>query len=168
MLYCIHANEKVKVGTRMGKKYYVELTKEEHERVLTATKSKDTSDTVKKRCNILIMADKSAGKPAKQEEIALRYGVSRVTVYQTIKDYQICGLDYVLRKRTHEKPPRKAVVDGEAEAKIIALACGEPPQGFSRWTVRLLTQRVIELKILESVGRETIRTTLKKRNLSLT
>ncbi|WP_232229196.1 hypothetical protein [Paenibacillus zanthoxyli] len=54
------------------------------------------------------------------------------------------------------------------EARIIALACSEPPEGYARWTIRLLTRRVIELKILESVGAETIRTTLKKQNLSLT
>ncbi|MGM1023708.1 MAG: hypothetical protein ACQEXV_25015 [Bacillota bacterium] len=57
---------------------------------------------------------------------------------------------------------------GEVEARIIALACSEPPKGYARWTIRLLTRRVIELNILESVGRETIRTTLKKQNLSLT
>jgi len=152
----------------MGKKHFVELTKEEHKKVLDTLNSKIASKTVKRRCNILIMSDKSAEKPATQEEIAARYDVTTVTIWQTIKDYQIRGLDYVLRPRIHAKPPRSPVVDGEAEAKIVALACGKPPEGFARWTVRLLTERVVELQILDSVGRETIRTTLKKRNLSLT
>ena len=152
----------------MGKKYFIEFTAEERKKVQEALNSKTTSKTVRKRCNILLMADVSAGKPAKQEEIATRYGVSTVTVWQTIKDYQVCGLDYVLRPRIHEKPPREPVVDGESEAKIVALACGEPPEGFSRWTVRLLTTRIVELQILDSVGRETVRTTLKKLNLNLT
>jgi len=152
----------------MGKRHFVELTQEEHKKVLETLNSNNVSETVKRRCNILIMSDKSAGKPASQEEIAARYDVTTVTIWRTIKDYQVCGLDYVLRSRTHEKPPRKPVVDGESEAKIVALACGKPPEGFSRWTVRLLTDRVIEMQILDSVGRETIRTTLKKLNLSLT
>lgn len=152
----------------MGKKYHIELTKEEHERVIEALISNETSKTVKKRCNILIMADKSAGKPATQEEIATRYGISVVTVWQTIKDYTVCGLNYILRPRIHEKPPRAYAVDGEAEAKIIALTCGEPPKGFSRWTIRLLTKKVIELEIVPSISPETIRTTLKKLSLSLT
>jgi len=151
----------------MGRKNLVEFTKAERARVQEALNSKTTSKTVKKRCNILLMADTAAGKPAKQEEIAIRCGISTVTVWRTIKDYQVCGLDYVLRPRIHETPPRTPVVDGEAEAKIIALACGNPPKGFSRWTVRLLTKQIIELKILDSVGRETVRTTLKKLNLNL-
>ncbi|MNP73577.1 hypothetical protein D3C76_1703110 [compost metagenome] len=57
---------------------------------------------------------------------------------------------------------------GELEARIIALACSEPPEGYARWTIRLLTRRVIELNIMESVGREMSRATLKKRNLILT
>jgi hypothetical protein len=89
-------------------------------------------------------------------------------VYQTIKDYYQNGLEYVLRRRKHENPPRTPIVNGEDEARIIALACGEPPEGFSRWSVRLLTNRIVELQIVPSIGRETVRSTLKKHNLSLT
>ncbi|WP_240763231.1 helix-turn-helix domain-containing protein [Paenibacillus thalictri] len=73
-----------------------------------------------------------------------------------------------MRYRERAEPARPSQVTWEVEARIIALACSEPPPGYARWTIRLLTRRVIELNILESVGRETIRTTLKKRNLSLT
>jgi len=121
----------------------------------------DTPKTIRKRCNILLLADISVGKPLIQEEIASRCGVSDICVYQTVKDYCVQGLSYVLRRREHENPPRKPVVTGEDEARIIALACGEPPEGFSRWTVRLLTQRIVELQIVPSIGRETVRTTLK-------
>jgi len=110
----------------------------------------------------------SVGKPQPQEEIARRCGVSEVCVYQTVKDYCIEGLAHVLRRRTHTKPPREPVVTGEGEARIVALACSEPPDGRSRWTVRLLTEQIIVLEIVPSIGRETVRTTLKKHNLSLT
>jgi len=114
------------------------------------------------------MADESMGKPMTQEEMAARCGVSDVTVYHTVRDYCERGIEYALHFQKREKLPRPAIVTGEKEARIIALACGEPPAGFSRWTVRLLTEKVVELSIMPEVSRETIRRTLKKRNLSLT
>ena len=152
----------------MNKKYTVGLTEEERLQIFQTVDGTDTPKTIRKRCNVLLLADTSAGKPVIQDEIALRCGISDVCVYQTVKDYCIKGLDYVLRRREHENPPRKPIVTGEDEARIIALACGEPPEGFSRWTVRLLTSRIVELKIVPSIGRETVRMVLKKRNLSLT
>jgi len=148
----------------MNKKYAVELTKEERLLVFETVDNKTTPKTIRKRCNILLFADASVGKPIKQEEIAIRCSVSDVCVYQTIKDFCIKGLAYVLRRREHTNPPRKPIVTGEDEARIIALACGEPPEGFSRWTVRMLTNRIIELEIVPSIGRETVRSTLKKHN----
>ena len=150
----------------MKKKYIVNLSQSEREKVFETVDAEDTPKTIRKRCNILLLADATVGKPLTQEEIAARCGVSDICVYQTVKDYCCSGLGYVLRRRVHKKPPRKPVVTGEDEAKIIALACGEPPEGFSRWTVRLLTKRIVELEIVPSIGRETVRTTLKKHNLS--
>lgn len=152
----------------MYKKYHVKLTRSERKEIFEIADFAGTPKTLRKRCNILLLADEVTGKPIIQEEIAVRCGVSDVTAYQTIKDYAINGLEYVLRRRKHAEPPRKPKVTGEMEARIIALACGEPPEGFTRWTVRLLTQRVIELEIVEAIGRETIRTTLKKHSLNLT
>jgi transposase len=150
----------------MLKKYHVALKPEERKQIFTTVDAPETSKTVRRRCNILLLSDETTGKPISQEEIAARCGVSDVTVYQTVKDYHMNGISYVLRRRTHEEPPRKPIVTGETEARIIALACGTPPEGFSRWTVRLLTQRVVELEIVPSIGRETVRTALKKHNLS--
>ncbi|WP_226002987.1 helix-turn-helix domain-containing protein [Paenibacillus sp. BJ-4] len=99
--------------------------------------------------------------------MARRSGVSDVTVFYTVKDYCTRGLHETLSYRKRAEPARPSQVTDEVEARIITLACSEPPEGYARWTVRLLTRRVIELNILESVGRETIRTTLKKQNLNL-
>jgi len=77
-------------------------------------------------------------------------------------------VEYSLRRRIHEKPPRAAIVTGEKEARIVSMACGAAPEGRTRWTVRLLAEKVVELGIMEKVSHETIRATLKKRNLSLT
>jgi hypothetical protein len=152
----------------MHKKYRINLTEAEKNQIHEVKNTPATSKTVRNRCNILLLSDESVGKPPNQEEISKRCGVSDVTVYQTVKDYATLGLEYVLRRRVHAEPPVTRIISGESEARIIALACSEPPKGYARWSVRLLTQRVIELRIVETVGRETIRTTLKKRNLNLT
>ena len=152
----------------MNKKYIVKLNESERKQILETIYATNISNTVKKRCNILLLADESIGKSMVHDEIAKRTGVSDVTVYNTAKDYCNKGLDYVLRCRVHAKPPNAPVVNGEEEARIIALACGQPPDGYSKWTVRLLTKRIMELEIVPSIGRETVRRTLKKRNLSLT
>jgi transposase len=151
----------------MNKKYVVELMPFERKRIQDIANAKTVSTTIRKRANILLLADERAGKPMKQEEISVRCGVSNVTVFHTLKEYCTCGLDYTLKfKRTKATNP--PIVTGEAQAHIIALACGKPPSGFNRWTIRLLTERIVELKILEHVSRETVRRTLKKHNLSLT
>lgn len=152
----------------MNKKYTVELTEEERLLIFETVDANDTPKTIRKRCNVLLLADISVGQAIIQKEIANRCGVSDVCVYQTIKDYCINGLSYILRRREHENPPRKPIVNGEDEARIIALACGQPPEGFSRWTVRLLAKRIVELEIVPSIGRETVRTTLKKHSLNHT
>jgi transposase len=150
----------------MNKKYVVSLMASERKRIQDMANAKTISTTIRKRANILLLADERAGKPMKQKEISVRCGVSGVTVFHTLKEYCTYGLDYTLKfKRTKATNP--PIVTGEAEARILALACGEPPQGFSRWTVRLLTERIVELEILEHVSRETVRGTLKKLNLSL-
>jgi len=151
----------------MNQKYVVTLSPSQRSEIQQVTNGKSVSKTIRKRGNILLLADDGAGKPMKQAEIALRCGVTSATVYNTIRDYCTNGVEYTLKfKRTKTTNP--PIVTGDTEARIVALACGEPPKGFSRWTVRLLTEKVVELHILERVSRETVRTTLKKHNLSLT
>jgi len=152
----------------MNKKYEIRLGPEEQKRINELLHANGTSKGIRNRCLILLLVNENQGAIPKQEEIAKRVGVSDVTVYHTVKDYCTRGLETTLHYRQRPEPGRPSAITGEVEARIIALACSEPPQGYARWTVRLLTRRVIELNILESVGRETIRTTLKKRNLNLT
>ena len=68
----------------------------------------------------------------------------------------------------NETPPVSAKVTGEVEAHVIALACGDPPEGYSKWTLRLLADRTVELGYIDSISYVTISTILKKTNLSLT
>lgn len=158
--------QKEDADIEMTQKYFVKLTESEQNRLQELINSRNASKSIKKRANILLMSDMSAGNPAKQAEIAKRCGVSVVTVYHTLRDFACNGLTYTLtykRKKTTNPP----IVTSEMQARIIALACSEPPKGFARWTVRMLTEKIIELGILEKVSRETVRQTLKKQNLSL-
>lgn len=152
----------------MNKKYGVRLSEAGRTQIAGILNAAETSRRYRKRANVLLMADENVGKPMTQEEIAIRCGVSDVTVYHTIRDYCERGIERTLHFQKRENPPRPAIITGEKEARIIALACGEPPKGFSRWTVRLLTEKVVELSIMPDVSRETIRRVLKKQSLSLT
>jgi len=152
----------------MKKKYSVSLSNEEKSYAHDVLENKVTATGFRKRASVLIMLDESVGKPETYEQIAARCNVTAVTVWQTAKDYCEKGIEYSLSYQNPENPPRPAIVTGEQEARIIALACGDPPKGYSRWTVRLLTERLVELSILPAVSRETVRRTLKKLNLDLT
>ena len=152
----------------MNKKYIVKLNEAQRKQIFETIDSKKTSSKVRRRCNVLLLLDESRGKSMTHEEAAACYETTPVTVGTIAKDFCTGGLDYALRARVHKNPPNPPVVSGEAEARIIALACGQPPDGYSRWSVRLLTERIVELKIVESVGRETVRRTLKKLNYNLT
>jgi transposase len=151
----------------MQKKYRINLPAEERKLALETKRNLQNSQTIRNRAEILLLADESIGKIATNKEIALRVGVSVITVYNTLKDYCREGAEEVLKYAKRAEPPRARLVSGEKEARIIAVACGEPPKGYSRWTVRLLTEKVLELEILEEGSRETVRRTLKKLNLSL-
>jgi len=151
----------------MYKKHDVKLTLEERNIVQQTISNKKSSIKAKKRATVLLLADSVAGKPMTQAEISKRCGVSDVTVFKVVRDYCTNGLEYTLKfKRTKATNP--PIVDGSKEARIIATACGEVPEGYAQWSIRLLTEKVIELKIMDKVSRETIRNVLKKHNLSLT
>jgi hypothetical protein len=151
----------------MKQKYIVTLTSTERNQIQEIANDHTISNTIRKRANILLLADTTPGKPMPQAEIAKRCSTSTITVYNTLKSYTTHDPVHTLKfKRTKTTNP--PTITGDKEAQIIALACNQPPQGFARWTIRLLTQKTIELNILETVSRETIRNTLKKRNFALT
>lgn len=152
----------------MNQKYHVELSALERTQLHEEQRAEGIPPSIRKRCAVLLMADENAGTVAPQKEIAMRCGVSGATVGELIKQYDTRGLEYCLRRRIHEKPPRAPIVTGEKEARIIALGCSQAPEGYSKWSVRLLQNKVIELGIMESVSRETIRRLLKKRNSNRT
>jgi len=152
----------------MKKKYVVRLTETERKYAHEIKGNIKLSSTVRKRAEVILLADEGVGESAKQKEIALRVGVTVITIYNTLRSFCDIGIEKTLSYRKPDKPPRPAIVTGEMEAGIIAIACSEPPKGYARWTVRMLTEKLIQLQILTEGSRETVRRTLKKLNLSLT
>ena len=151
----------------MRTKYAIGLTKQEREYAQEVVNNKTTAKTFKKRAQIILALDGNVGKPESQARIALRVGVTPPTIWNTIKLFYEEGLEAILTFKTPTAPNKKPVVNGEIEARIIATVCGAPPEGFGRWTVRSLTNKV-QLDIAPGISRETVRRTLKKLNLSLT
>lgn len=148
----------------------VYLTEEERATVEKFAKNGTHNSHLIVRANILLVLDRTGKKDHMRiKRTAEEHGVSRQTVYNIIKDYHNSkDIGEFLSRKVRETPPRQPKVDGEAEAHIIALACSKAPEGYAQWTVRLLTEKVVELDFVDSISPATIHRLLKKRNLSLT
>ena len=99
-------------------------------------------------------------------EISKAYHTTPTTVRNVRASYCEKGLEATINRKKRETPPVPAKVTGEIEAHIVALACGEPPEGYSKWSLRLLADRTVELGYIDSISHVTISTILKKTNLS--
>lgn len=150
------------------KQYIVSLTRVERIHLQEIIQKGKTSGFKIKYAQILLKADQGNDGPAWSDaRIAEAYDCTPMTVYRLRKRLTERGLDGVLRHAN--KGRRKArKLDGRAEAHLIALACGKPPKGRNRWTVRLLADELVALQIVDSCGKSTVHETLKKMNLSLT
>ena len=94
--------------------------------------------------------------------IADAFGCRIQTVESLRKRLVTDGFDIALNGKPRESPPRKKVLDGKQEAKVIAMRLGKPPKGYANWSLRLLADRVVELGLVDSISHETVRQTLKK------
>jgi hypothetical protein len=145
----------------MQKKYIVRLTDEERKVLREVVKKlKGTSQKVR-RAQVLLKAD-ADGPNWTDKKIAEAVSCRTKTVENIRQRLVTEGFEIALNGKTRETPPRQKVLDGEQEAKVIALRLGEPPKGFANWSLRLLADQVVELGIVESVSHETLRKTLKK------
>ena len=115
-----------------------------------------------KRAYILLKADQGWSDAQIQEA----YGVGHSTVERIRQRYATSGLNGALNRKPSQRVYRKKI-EGEEEAYLIALACSEPPEGRASWTLRLLADKLVELKYVESVSYETVRHVLKKTSSSL-
>jgi hypothetical protein len=144
------------------KRYVVRLSAEERERLeALRTKGKIPARRLTKAL-ILLKADVSDAGGWSDSEIIRALDTTKSMVYCVRKQLVEEGLDAVLSRKVRERPPVARIFDGEKEAKLIALACSQPPEGFARWSLRLLEEKVVELNIVDRASDSTIGRVLKK------
>ena len=145
----------------MKKKYNVRLTKRQRESAELVVKRLDGSPQKVRRAQILLKAN-VAGPCWSDREIADAFSCTTQTVENVRRRFCENGFEVTLNGKQRDSPPRSRRLNGKQEAKVIALRLGRPPKGYANWTLDLLQQRVVELSIVDSISRETLRKTLKK------
>jgi len=145
-------------------KYRVRLSKKERTTLLGITSKGTASARTIMRANVLLAADENSPNGKKSEvEIAELFNVHQQTVHTIRKEYSEGGLDAALSRKKRETPPVEPKITGEVEAKIIALSCSAPPPGRSKWSLRLLADKAVELEYINSISYVAISKLLKKR-----
>jgi transposase len=144
-------------------KYAVDLTVEERASLNRLTVQGRIQVRKLKRAKILLLADKKHSQGNKNDkEIAEKLDVSTATVERVRRAYVAGGIEGALAEKPRSgRPP---TIGGKERAKITALACSTPPNGYARWTLRLLAEKVVELEILEEISYTTVGDILKKTN----
>jgi len=147
-------------------KYTVKLNQEQRTTLQEVVKKGTAPARKIMHAQILLKCDKGAWGPKyRDEQIREALKIGETVIKTTRKRFVENGLEDAIERRKQPKRPEKQRVDGEQEAKIIAVLCTEHSEGQERWTLRALNKRIIELEIVERVSRETIRTVLKRNQL---
>jgi len=156
-LWNLHVNKEVPVN----KKYIVRLTDEERAICEATIKMEKGKSEKLRRATILLKAD-ADGPAWNDTKISEAVGCRRQTVENVRRAFVLEGFEGALVRKKAAASPTSKLLDGVAEAKLIAMRLGKPPAGFGHWTLRLLADQMVELEIVESISPETVRQTLKK------
>lgn len=153
----------------MPEKYRITLSVEERQELNDLINSKRIVSTKKilKARAILLTDESELGPSYTDSKITEALGIGELSVARLRKRVCEVGPVDALEPKKREKPSRDIVIDGVAEAELVKIACSEAPEGYNRWTLRLLAEKMVELEIVESVSHETVRSTLKKMKLNL-
>jgi transposase len=152
----------------MSPRYRVTLTEEERKELETMTHRGKTHARRLIHARALLLCDAGVDGPAwNVADVATALGVTSRAIEHLKKRFVEEGLEAALERKPREKPPREVIFDGAFEARLVALACSDVPEGHRRWTVRLLADKAVELKFAKSVSHMTVQRVLKKTNLSL-
>jgi transposase len=151
----------------VAKRYVVKLEAAEREELLALVKRGKVLAQRRVHAQVLLKADEGGGGPAWiDRQIAEALDIHPNTVANIRERFVEQGLEAALSRK--KQPPRLRKLDGAQEARLIAIACGQPPEGRARWSLRLLAHRVVELDIVDEISHETVRQTLKKTRSSPT
>lgn len=138
------------------KRYPVKLKDKEYIELRQDVRDGGKAVRAVNRARILLLADEQ--RP--DEEIAEILGVGLATIHRVRKNYHEGGLERALQEKPRSGAPVK--VDGRVEATLTMLACADPPEGYGRWTLQLLADKLVELDVVDSISLPTVRTVLKK------
>jgi transposase len=153
----------------MSPRYRITLTELERKNLEALTRNGKTGAKKFIHARALLLCDAGPDGPAwTVATVAEALGVTSRTIEHLKKRFVEEGLEAALVRKTRGKPPRDVIFDGAFEARLIALACSDAPEGYQRWTVRLLADKAVELNFASSVSHMTVQRVLKKMNLSLT
>lgn len=152
-----------------NKKYIVELTSDERAQLTAMIKKGKSSAQANLKARILLKADQGeAGEGWLDAAICDALDTNATMVARVREKCVSEGVEAVFKRKKRATPPIQPIFDGEAEAKLIALACSKPPEGYARWTIRLLADKVVELEIVEQAHFNTVGRVLKKTNSNRT
>ena len=146
----------------MRKQYVVRLSEEERAWLRTLIGRGDAPARVQAHARILLKANQGEGGPGWTDDaVSGAVEVDRTTVARVRKLYVTEGLEAALHRKAPDRVYRRKL-DGEQEARLVAVTCSEPPTGHKRWTLRLLADKLVELEIVETISYETVRQALKQ------
>lgn len=147
------------------KRYIVELSGEERDELVELVSKGKAAARKITHARVLLQADESKNAPGWTDiQISEAFGIHANTIHDIRRRFVEDGLQAALVRKKQDRPSRKHIVDGEVEARLIALRCGQPPQGKGRWNLRLLADRLVALEIVPDISHETVRQALKKTN----
>jgi transposase len=147
--------------------YTIKLTKSEVEELQSIiSKGSHTSQTFRTACILLNCDEGPFSEKVTNEQISKVLKVGIRTIDRVKKKFIEEGLEMSLERRPTQRI-YETKVDGDIEAKLVTLCGSEPPQGFAKWSLRLLADKMVELKYVESISHVTVRSVLKKTNLNL-
>ena len=145
----------------MNKKYIVRLTDEERV-ICEATVKKEKGKSEKVRRATILLKTNADGPAWDDAKISEAIGCRTRTIENVRQAFVLEGFEKALVRQKRVTSPTPKLLDGTAEAKLIAMRLGKPPAGFGHWTLRLLAEEMVELEIVESISPEMVRQTLKK------
>lgn len=149
----------------MNTKYYVCLSKEERQELESLIRSGSSPARTQTRARILLLSDETQQTKKSTKEIAAALLCSLPTITHIRQKYVEGGLENALYDKS--RPGAAPKITGEIEAQLTLLACSAPPEGRSRWTLQLLADKLVELKLVDSISDVAVMKRLKKMNLSL-
>lgn len=146
-----------------AKLYRIQLTSEERKQLTDLAEGEAGGKQRRRRANILLLADESPeGEAMKDADIARAMRCQAKTVERVRKNCFERGVDAAVQRAPNSPQRFRRKLDGEAEARLVEIACSEAPEGHARWSLRLLAGRLVELEVVEEISHSTVGRVLKK------